>query len=75
MGFPLSKNNCHNMVGDSYMYDETFARHKERSRHSNRMEEMHQKTLDDLNLTYIKLKNSSINVQELVSDGSNIVKH
>jgi hypothetical protein len=36
---------------------------------------MHQKTVDDLSLSYLKMNNSSVNVQELVNDGSNIVKH
>ena len=61
MGFPLSKNNCHNMIGDSFVFDETFARAKERDRHSKKLEELHKKTMDDVSLNYIKLNNSQIN--------------
>jgi hypothetical protein len=61
MGFPLSKNNCHNMIGDTYVFDETFARQKERERHSKKLDEHHIKTADDLSLNYIKLNNSQIN--------------
>ncbi len=49
MGVPFSKNNCHMYVGDQIVYDETFARNKERG--------VHEKALtpknDDLNLDYI----------------------
>ena len=49
------------MIGDSYVFDETFARYKERERHIKKLEEHHIKTVDDLSLNYIKLNNSQIN--------------
>ena len=49
------------MIGDSFVFDETFAGAKERDRHSKKLEELHRKTMDDVSLNYIKLNNSQIN--------------
>lgn len=49
------------MIGDTYVFDETFAHLKERERHSKKLEELHTKTADELSLNYIKLNNSQIN--------------
>lgn len=50
------------MIGDSYIFDETFAKTKERKEHSKRLNELHLKTADDVSLNYIKLNNSQVNI-------------
>ena len=62
MGIAQSKNNCHIMVGDQIVYDETYARSKEREEHKKRLNELHTNINDDLSLNYITVQNTQVNV-------------
>jgi hypothetical protein len=58
MGMACSQNNCHTMVGDQIVYDETFGRSKDREEHKRRLHEMHSCINDDLSLNYITVQNT-----------------
>ena len=61
IGFPVSKNCCYTYVGDQLVYDETFAKIKQRDVHQQRLEEFKNTVTDDLNLNYIKVANTQVN--------------
>jgi hypothetical protein len=41
MGVPFSKNNCYEYYGMQIVYNETFARNKEREVHNKKLNEFH----------------------------------
>lgn len=84
IGFPVSKNNCYTYIGDQLVYDETFARIKQREVHTDRIDELKANLADDLSLNYISIANIESNTLgtfivmthvELTKEGSRTLKH
>jgi hypothetical protein len=61
VGYPFSKNNCYQLIGESVVYDETFASNKQRQMHTKRLEQHKERTNDDLKLSYIPVADISVN--------------
>lgn len=81
MGVPFSKNNCYEYYGMQIVYNETFARNKEREIHNKKLGEFHSQQEDHLDLKYIPVLNTQsnmhgmltllyINILEVINEGS-----
>lgn len=62
MGVPFSKNNCYEYYGMQIVYNETFARNKEREVHNKKLNEFHSQQEDNLELKYIPVLNTQSNM-------------